>query len=358
MNSPAEFRRPAAFRPDDPNVVLRPAPAEPAPRPYLANRASEPEADDLPAEPAFVPEKRWRLPWGTLFWVSAGGLVALAIGVSIATLISDLFARADALGYLGLALTALAALAAGVILAREAFGLARLRSIDNLRGRAAATLANDDRDAGRAIVTELLALTRRMPGLARARRRLQSHLGEIIDGRDLVRLAERDLMQGPDAQARKLVGDAAKRVSVVTALSPRAAIDLMFVLVTALGLVRRLSLLYGGRPGALGLARLMRQIIAHLAMTGGMSVSDGLVQQLIGQSLAAKFATRLGEGVLNGLLTARLGLAAIEVVRPLPFSALRQPTIQDLAAVLVRPGERGDDVPAPTGTRSARAALE
>jgi putative membrane protein len=53
---------------------------------------------------------------------------------------------------------------------------------------------------------------------------------------------------------------------------------------------------------------------------------------------------RLGEGVLNGLLTARLGLAAIEVIRPLPFAALPAPSLTDVAGNLLRgsqaPGAR------------------
>jgi putative membrane protein len=60
---------------------------------------------------------------------------------------------------------------------------------------------------------------------------------------------------------------------------------------------------------------------------------------VIGHGLAAKLSARLGEGVLNGLLSARLGLAAIEVIRPLPFTALRQPSLNELATSLLRFGE-------------------
>ncbi|HWX58554.1 DUF697 domain-containing protein, partial [Bradyrhizobium sp.] len=42
---------------------------------------------------------------------------------------------------------------------------------------------------------------------------------------------------------------------------------------------------------------------------------------------------------LNGLLTARLGLAAIEVTRPLPFAALPRPALSDLAKDLLRKRE-------------------
>jgi putative membrane protein len=81
--------------------------------------------------------------------------------------------------------------------------------------------------------------------------------------------------------------------------------------------------------------RLARHVISHLALTGGMAIGDSLVQQLLGHGLAAKLSARLGEGVLNGLLTARLGIAAIEVTRPLPFAALPRPKLSDLAGNLL-----------------------
>ena len=102
------------------------------------------------------------------------------------------------------------------------------------------------------------------------------------------------------------------------------------------GLVRRLADLYGARPGPLGLLRLLRLTVTHLAVTGGIAATDSLIQQVVGHGVAAKLSARLGEGVLNGLLTARLGLAAIEVARPLPFAALPKPAISDLAGDLLR----------------------
>jgi len=90
----------------------------------------------------------------------------------------------------------------------------------------------------------------------------------------------------------------------------------------------------GGLAGTL--IRPLRHVIGHLAITGGMAVGDSLVQQMLGHGIAAKLSQRLGEGVVNGLLTARLGLAAIDVTRPLPFTALPRPALGDLAKDLLR----------------------
>jgi len=265
-----------------------------------------------------------------LFWMALGGLLLLALGLGITGLITDLFARNQELGWIGLALATLAAVSLIIIGVREIFGLMRLVTVENLRERAAKMIVSDERVEARALVRELLHLTRRMPRLARGRANLEGHLAEIIDGSDMVRLAERELMTPLDQQARKLVSAAATRVSVVTALSPRAIIDLLFVFGTALSLLRRLAFLYGVRPGTLSLARLIRHVVVHLAMTGGLATSDSLIQQMLGHGVAAKLSARLGEGVLNGLLTARFGLAAIDIIRPLPFAALPRPTLGDL----------------------------
>lgn len=315
--------RPQVFRLDEAGITFTEA------DPIL-----EDEAAALPAVVEVTP--RSRISLSGLFWSGLGGLVSLGAGLAVWKLVEDLFARADWLGYVALAFAGLLASATLAIIAREALALARLSSLDALRERAMAALASDDRPEAEAVARALLSVTAGTPSLARARAGLTSHLGAIIDGADLVRLAERELMAPLDARARQMVSDAAKRVSVVTAVSPRAAVDLLFVLYTALTLMRRLSRLYGGRPGTLGMVRLVRHVVSHLAVTGGMAAGDSLVQQLVGHGIAARLSARLGEGVVNGLLTARLGLAAIAVTRPLPFAALPAPRLSDVASGLLR----------------------
>ena len=84
--------------------------------------------------------------------------------------------------------------------------------------------------------------------------------------------------------------------------------------------------------------RLIGAILAHLAVTGGLVLTDGVMEQLVGQGLAAKLSARLGEGVVNGLMTVRVGIAAMRVVRPLPFDRAlrRKPAWHALKAAFLR----------------------
>jgi putative membrane protein len=341
MTDRSKPRKPATFRLDDANVVLVDTDEAGRPARGTVQIAPEPEPQ-LPATIDSPAVPRRGLSWGTLFWAAVAGLVLLGLGLGTVNLIEDLFARSASLGLLGIALTAAAALALGVITLRELTSLVRLATIEKLHARASAVLLSDDRNESRAILRDLLKLAHQNPQLARARNALASHAEDIIDGADMIKLVERELMTPLDREARRLVSSAAQRVSIVTAISPRAAVDIIFVFVAALRLIRQLARLYGGRPGALGMIRLLRHVIAHLAITGGMAASDSLVQQMLGHGLAAKLSQRLGEGMLNGLLTARLGLAAIEVTRPLPFTALPRPALADLAKDLLKKREEED----------------
>lgn len=334
-------RRPTAFEIDDLNVVEGDyVPGVGAP-PVLTPEADPFAVPESETETAPLPPRRG-FRWGRMFWTAAGSLVALAVGLAVDALIRDLFARSEALGWLGFTLAAIGIIAVVALSVREVRGILRIRKVTEIHERAVTVMEEDDRDAARDVTAELIRLYDNRPETARGRAALAGHAREIIDGRDLVGLAERELILPFDETARRLVLTASKRVAVVTAISPRAIVDLLFVLFQVLRLIRELAALYDGRPGTLGFWRLTRSVVAHLAVTGGMAAGDSLVQQLLGHGIAAKLSARLGEGVVNGLLTARVGIAAIEVCRPLPFVNGRPPRLADVMAELRRVSTESD----------------
>lgn len=333
-------RQPATFRidPEEPRVETakprKPRVADPT-RVEMSDIDIFDDVELAEAEPppAVPPRRRSRLR--AVFLWSAGLLVSLAIGLWTERLVRELFARADWLGWLGLGLAIIAVIALLAIIAREAMALARLASVVKLHERGLEAVAANDTKMARALVDELTVFVAAQPETAAGRRALKELQGEVIDGADLVRLAELELLAPLDEKARKLTLDAAKRVSLVTAVSPRALVDLAYVAFESARLVRRIAELYGARPGTLGFLRLARNVIAHLAITGALAASDEFVHQIVGQGLAARLSAKLGEGIVNGMMTARIGIAAIETARPLPFTAVRRPKLSDFLSVLV-----------------------
>jgi len=294
-------------------------------------------ADAEPVAPAVAPPRpRRRITWFSLFLAGVSGLAALALSISLYAFVEDLFARVPALGGVATVLAVLMVVGLLGMVLREWIALRRLREVESLRARADTAVAEDDRAAARAVLAELIALYADRPATARGRKALKAHMREIIDGRDLVALGEREVLAPLDGEAVAAITGAARRVAAVTALSPRALVDLGYVIFAALSLVRRIATIYGGRPGTLGFLRVLRHAVAQLAVTGGMAAGDSLIGEVVGQGLAARLSAKLGEGVVNGLMTARLGLAALDVMRPLPFEGTRRPRVNDVLADIAR----------------------
>ena len=345
-------RRPAAFslEPSDENTKTSSETPRRKPQSFDTEIVLTADEDDPFINPALDPAlagdakpRRRGFSFGKVALSALGILISLAFGLWTDQLIRDLFSRADWLGYTALAVVAIGILAVFAIIIRETVGMMRLAAVQHIKAEAEAAIVQTRPARAKALVKHLCTLLEANPETARGRATLKAAEDDVIDAPQLIDLAERELLGPLDRRARALILGASKRVSVVTAVSPRALVDILFVLYEAAKLVRAMAELYGGRPGTLGMLKLMRDVLAHLAVTGSIAVGDSIVQQLIGHGLASKLSARLGEGVVNGMMTARIGIAAMDLCRPLSFKALKRPGITDFA---------GDLTPSVTGRQT------
>lgn len=343
-----DHRRPQAFRVD------------PAPRPDKVRRApralapdkikfdSEPDGQDLVVvPPAPLPSSR-HLRWGSLLISALFGLFLLWAGLSASTLIEELFARSQYLGWLGLGLAGLAGLAALAIIIREIWGLLRLNRIEHVQADAARALNHDDDAAARRVLSALKDVYRGRHDAAWGLKSLAEHEGDVMDAKDRVRLADRDLVSAFDAEAHRIIARRSRRVTMLTAVTPAAAFDILFVAAQNLRMLREIASLYGGRPSTLSTLRLARMVIGHLAVTGGLALSDSVIQHVVGKGLIGRLSARFGEGAVNGILTARIGLAAVDVCRPIPQDAEAKETLASLVRELVNFGSESKENAAPS----------
>lgn len=254
-------------------------------------------------------------------WVF-GLLFGLVLAVWGWNFVAGLFAAFPALGWVALGLMSVAGLILLGWLVGEALAWARLARIEAIRG---AALEARDLAAARAVVGRLQGLYAGRAEMAEARARLTARGAEVFDADALVALAEVELLAPLDALVRIEIEAAARQVAVVTALVPLALADVVTALVANIRMLRRVAEIYGGRAGTLGAWRLMRRVLGALMAAGALALTDDLIGSVAGGGILAKVSRRFGEGVVNGALTVRVGLAAMEVCRPLAFGALSKP---------------------------------
>jgi putative membrane protein len=290
---------------------------------------------EVVALPAAPPPARRRINIvARVAWSAAGALVALALSLAVGELINALYQAHPILGWITAGVAGILVVALLILSVREYRSLRRLRDLDKMREQAAAALLSRRRSDTQVVLTELRQVYHARSDLIATLNETEAYAKETSDGAAIIRHAETTLIGPLDARAKLFIGASARRVALVTAISPRALVDMSFVAFESVKLAGSIARLYGARPGAAGTARLMAEVIAHLAVTGGLTLADGVLEQVFGHGVAERISSRFGEGLLNGLMTVRVGIAAMRVVRPLPFEVNRQPMVIDYLAEL------------------------
>ena len=278
--------------------------------------------------------------WGSILASALLTLFSIWASFTIVHMIEAFFASSLLLGWLSLAVAGVAAFAAAAIVIREIWGMFRLRRIEKLQHMAARALNLDDADAASETVNDLTALYQGKPDAAWNLKNYQTHAADILDPQDRVRLLERYLVDPLDETAHQIIARRARRVTLLTTVTPAAALDVLFVAAQNVAMLREIATLYGGRPSTFATLKLARMVVAHLAVAGGLALSDNLIHLFVGKGILGRLSARFGEGAVNGILTSRIGLAACDVCRPIPKASTRRETLGSMLKELATFGER------------------
>ncbi|MGH1466283.1 MAG: YcjF family protein [Cognatishimia sp.] len=304
--------------------------------------ADAPQVDAAPAVPEFdVPQgqamqtavqfaargpsrlSRW-------FWGLLIALLGAIVSVAAWNFVIGLMQSYPMLGWLMTFLFAAFLAVSALIVAKELTAFSRLRRVDHLHRAAENALIDNDLNAARRVAQDLSGLYNSREDVAWGQQRLAERLPDAFDASAVFATVESELMAPLDAAAKREVEQAARQVATVTALVPLALADVVAALVSNLRMIRRIAEIYSGRSGTLGSWRLTRAVMAHLVTTGAVAVGDDLLGSLAGGSVLGKISRRFGEGMVNGALTTRVGIAAMEVCRPLPFTKTTRPSVSNL----------------------------
>ncbi|ELY3455695.1 TIGR01620 family protein [Cronobacter sakazakii] len=225
--------------------------------------------------------------------------------------------------------------AAGVgALASEWRRLYRLRERAEERDEARELLASHGSGKARAFCEKLASqagLTQGHPALAR----WHAAIHETHSDREVVTLYAHIVQPVLDSQARSAISRSAAESTLMIAVSPLALVDMAFIAWRNLRLVNRIATIYGIELGYYSRIRLFRLVLLNMAFAGASEMVREVGLDWMSQDLAARVSARVAQGLGAGLLTARLGVKAMELCRPLPWTEDDKPRLGDFRRQLL-----------------------
>jgi putative membrane protein len=300
----------------------------PADAPPVAEPMEAPSGQAMQTLATIASRPRSRL--AAWFWRSLLALVLFVAGVAAWDFLNSLLTRRPALAATALVLFGAFLIICLVIILKEVAALTRLRRVDRFHAEAAELRQSGDLKGTRDFANRLIRFYSGRTDVRWGASRLEERVAESFEAETILLAVEDQLLAPLDVMAAREVEAAARQVATVTALVPLAFADVIAALTANLRMIRQIAQVYGGRSGTLGSWRLTRAVIAHLVATGAVAVGDDLLGSVGGGHLLGKLSRRFGEGLVNGALTARVGVAAMEVCRPLPFSEGKRPRVSSL----------------------------
>ena len=163
----------------------------------------------------------------------------------------------------------------------------------------------------------------------------QHQLNEAYSAQEIAHLFSRHVLSSFDAQAKKLISKMAAESAVIVAISPLAVVDMFFIAWRNLRLMNKIAEIYGIELGYFSRIRLLRMVLVNIAFAGATEVAQDIGMDWLSQDVTAKLSTRIAQGIGVGLLTARLGVKAMELCRPLAFQLNEKPKLSHIQQELL-----------------------
>jgi putative membrane protein len=261
------------------------------------------------------------------------------LGLEAYDFIDSLVERSPLLAGAFGALLALAAAGAIGLFASELSSLHRLTTLGRLRADGAKLYSSQVHGQADELLGSIERVYHGRPELEGAIERFHGQASDALSDGERVRLFATSVLTPLDRRAYQLVKAGARDIGALTALSPLGLLDGLIVLGRTLAMLRAIARTYGVRPGAAATTALLRRTLRNIVAAGVAElVSDAAVETL-GASLLSFVSTKAGQGVLNGVLAARIGLSAMQLCRPLPFAEGQIPSLKQLRSELFEPAK-------------------
>lgn len=136
---------------------------------------------------------------------------------------------------------------------------------------------------------------------------------------EVLELYDAIVLKIQDDKAARIISRYACDSAVLVAMSPLALADMLLVAWRSFKMVDELTLLYRIEMGYWARIRLLKLILMNMALAGASEIAIDTSVDMISTHLTSRISSRVGQGIGVGLLTARLGIQAMKLLRPIPW---------------------------------------
>lgn len=174
---------------------------------------------------------------------------------------------------------------------------------------------------------QLLEQIQITPQLEQSQKQWLSQINEYHNSEQVMTLFSETVLSPLDKQAQKLIAKHARDNAVIVALSPVAIADVLMVAWRNFALINKITRIYGMELGYFSRLHLFKMVIKNMVFAGttelvaGM-LSHNVLRRLFGQAI---------QGLGVGILTARLGIKAMEFCRPMMFQPHEKPSLKAMS---------------------------
>lgn len=168
-----------------------------------------------------------------------------------------------------------------------------------------------------------------------AYRRWQAELQDSHNDREVMVLYAARVQPVADKQARAKISRYAAESTLMIAVSPLAMVDMAFIAWRNIRMINQIARIYGIELGYFSRLRLFRGVLFNIAFAGASELVREVGLDWMSQDIMARLSARAAQGIGAGLLTARLGIKAMELCRPLPWLNDDKPRLADFRSELL-----------------------
>lgn len=196
-------------------------------------------------------------------------------------------------------------------------------------------LPSNDGEQAVKFCENLLTELKQLPTVLQSAERWKGQLNEAYNSKEVLYLFSENVLTPIDKQVKKLISKNAVENALIVAISPLAIVDVLMMAFRNIALVNKISKIYGMELGYFSRLKLFKMVLTNMVFAGATEIATDVGMDFFSQNITAKLSMRAAQGIGVGLLTARLGVKAMEFCRPIAFQANERPKISAIRQELM-----------------------